>query len=150
MKDETIYEILQREHEEVQAILDKLDETESGPVRERLLGKLKAELTAHMHGEEVVVYAALAEQEETREVALAAREEHRAARNVFSELERLTTEGELWGARFHVLKDNIEHHVEEEEGPLLRAARKVWDREAAREIGRLYLEAKQQKLARAS
>lgn len=142
MKDETIYDILTAEHEVVQELLDKLDETENPAVRERLLGRLKEELTAHMHAEELVLYSALRELEESRELALAAKEEHRAATHVFAELERLAADRELWKARFHVLKDNIEHHVEEEEGPLFDQAKSVLDDEQARELGRLFKQAK--------
>ena len=32
---------------------------------------------------------------------------------------------ERWGAKFKVLKENIEHHIEEEEGEMFRTARSV-------------------------
>ncbi len=105
MKDQTIYDILHKEHETVQGILDKIDETDGGAARSKLLEQLKANLLPHMHAEEQVFYKPLrGGEDETRETALDATEEHRAARHVLQELERLSPDGELWKARFHVLR----------------------------------------------
>lgn len=147
MRDETIYDILKREHETVQGILDKLDETTAPAARAHLFERLKSELQPHMHAEEIVLYAALKAEEESRETSLAAREEHRAATHVLHELERLSPENELWKARFHVLKESIEHHVEEEEGPLFKKAKQVLDKEDAVEIGKRYLATKREYIA---
>ena len=34
---------------------------------------------------------------------------------------------ETWGAKFTVMKENIEHHIEEEEGEMFRTARQVFE-----------------------
>lgn len=143
MANETIYDILHREHEDVQKLLDQLDET-GGPVtRGRLLERLKAALLPHMHAEEATLYKALRAHSEAKEPALDAKEEHRAATHTLHELERLSPDSELWSARFHVLKESIEHHVEEEEGTVFKAAKKVFDRDAAVALGQQFLAAKQ-------
>ncbi|PRP97349.1 hemerythrin domain-containing protein [Enhygromyxa salina] len=144
MKDEPIYDILKRDHEAVQAILDELDETEGEADRMTLLERLEGDLLPHMHGEESVFYAVLREDDDTREIALDAKEEHRAATHVIRELQRLSPSNELWKARFHVLKKNIEHHVREEEGKMFKKAKKVLDREQAIEIGKQFLAAKRE------
>ena len=48
------------------------------------------------------------------------------------ELERLDVSDETWGAKAKVMKENIEHHIEEEEGEMFKAARQVFDRGRAR------------------
>jgi hypothetical protein len=142
MSSDTIYDILRREHEVVQEILDKLDEAK-GAARTRLLAKLKENLVPHMHAEEQEFYKPLREHDESHGTALDAQEEHRAATHVLHELERLSPDGELWHARFHVLKESIEHHVEEEEGELFKKAKQVFDRDEAVEIGERFLAAKE-------
>jgi hypothetical protein len=149
MKDQTIYDILHKEHETVQGILDKIDETDGGAARSKLLEQLKANLLPHMHAEEQVFYKPLrGGEDETRETALDATEEHRAARHVLQELERLSPDGELWKARFHVLKESIEHHVEEEEGEVFKTSKSEFSTEEAVEIGRQFLASKEEFIAR--
>jgi hypothetical protein len=148
MFEDTIYDILKREHETVQEILDKLDETNGAATRTKLLGRLKSELLPHMHAEEQEFYKPLREHDESHEKALDAKEEHRAATHVLHELERLSPENELFKARFHVLKENIEHHVEEEEGPIFKLGKTVLSNEEAVEIGKRFLAAKQEYIDR--
>ena len=42
---------------------------------------------------------------------------------------------ERWGAKFKVLKENIEHHIEEEEGEMFRTARSVMSRDRLAALG---------------
>jgi hypothetical protein len=42
---------------------------------------------------------------------------------------------ERWGAKFKVLKENIEHHIEEEEGEMFRTARSVMSRDRLDALG---------------
>lgn len=139
--NQTIYDILKAEHETVQGILDRLDAARPA-ARPRLLEQLKAALLPHMHAEEQGLYKTLRALDDSHETALDAKEEHRAANHVLKELERLSPGSELWHPRFHVLKESIEHHVEEEEGTLFKKAREVLDAEQAVEQGRLFIELK--------
>jgi hemerythrin-like domain-containing protein len=52
-----------------------------------------------------------------------------------SEIERTPVEDETWKAKFKVMKENLEHHIEEEEGEMFKHARKIFDREALEELG---------------
>lgn len=45
MKDQTIYDILHKEHETVQGILDKIDETDGGGARSKPLEEFIARQT---------------------------------------------------------------------------------------------------------
>ena len=40
------------------------------------------------------------------------------------ELEALDVSDETWGAKATVMKENLEHHIEEEEGEMFRKARR--------------------------
>ena len=44
---------------------------------------------------------------------------------------------EMWGAKAKVLQENLEHHIEEEEGPLFEAAKSLLDTDELDQIGDL-------------
>ena len=47
----------------------------------------------------------------------------------------LAVDDETWGAKAQVMKENIEHHIEEEEGEMFPQARQVFDRDELAELG---------------
>jgi hypothetical protein len=51
------------------------------------------------------------------------------------ELHGLARSDERWGPKLKVLKENIEHHIEEEEGEMFRTARSVLSRAELVELG---------------
>jgi hypothetical protein len=51
------------------------------------------------------------------------------------ELEALDVSDETWGAKALVMKENIEHHIGEEEGEMFTAARRVFDRQELDDLG---------------
>jgi hypothetical protein len=42
---------------------------------------------------------------------------------------------ETWGAKAVVMKENFEHHIEEEEGEMFSQARQVFDRRELADLG---------------
>ena len=52
------------------------------------------------------------------------------------ELEALDVSDETWGAKAKVMKENVEHHIEEEEGEMFKQARRVFDRDELEDLGR--------------
>jgi iron-sulfur cluster repair protein YtfE (RIC family) len=140
------YELLKADHEKVAGIMEKIDGTTERGVktREELFTQLKAELDLHAQIEEQIFYPALENADETREITLEAYEEHNLVKQLLSELESEPKDDEQWTAKFTVLKENVEHHVEEEEGELFKKARKVLSQEEATELGNRLQEAKRQ------
>ncbi len=144
-----VFELLKADHEKVSGIMEKIDQTtERGlKTREELFAQMKSELDLHAQVEEQFFYPALEEAEETREITLEAYEEHNLVKQLLRELEAEPKDDEQWTAKFTVLKENIEHHVEEEEGELFKKARKVLGKERSEEIGNRIQEAKRQSKA---
>ena len=54
---------------------------------------------------------------------------------VMSELDDVPYDDEHWGAKFTVMKENIEHHIEEEEGEMFKLARQALDKEELAQLG---------------
>ncbi|HWT01220.1 MAG TPA: hemerythrin domain-containing protein [Pyrinomonadaceae bacterium] len=131
------FELLKKDHEKVSGIFEKLDATTERGVktREELFTQLKQELDVHARIEEEILYPVLKEAKETEELTLEAYEEHNVVKQLLAELEALPKDDETWGAKLTVLKENVEHHVEEEEGELFDGAREVLSREQIEELG---------------
>ena len=119
--------LLETDHRRLEALLKKGEETTERAVKGRgeLLKTLTDALTIHEMIEEKVLYPALEEYPETRAIVLEGFQEHHVADLIAKELEGVSTTDEQWGAKFKVLKENIEHHIKEEEGPMFRSARGV-------------------------
>jgi iron-sulfur cluster repair protein YtfE (RIC family) len=146
------FTLLKTDHEKVAGILESIEDTTERAVkgRDELFAQLKAELDLHAMIEEEILYPALEETEEAREITLEAYEEHRLVKQLLAELEAEPKDTEEWTAKFTVLKENIEHHVEEEEGEMFKKARAALSEEEIETLGDRLQEAKQQNKAAAA
>jgi iron-sulfur cluster repair protein YtfE (RIC family) len=140
------FTLLKKDHEKVAGMLEKIEETTERAIvgRDELFTRLKQELDLHATIEEEIFYPALEETDEAREITLEAYEEHRLVKQLLGELESEPKDTEEWTAKFTVLKENIEHHVEEEEGELFTKARQALSEEEIETLGERLQEAKQQ------
>jgi len=146
------FTLLKADHKKVAGILEKIDATTERGVktREELFTQLKSELDLHAQIEEQVLYPVLEKADETHDITLEAFEEHRLVKQLLGELETMDKGDEQWTARFTVLKENIEHHVEEEEGEMFKKAQKVLSAKEAEELGARLEEAKGEPLKSAA
>jgi hemerythrin superfamily protein len=146
------FTLLKADHKKVAVLLEKLDSTTERGIktREELFTKLKTELDVHARIEETIFYPALEKADETRDITLEAFEEHRLVKQLLSELQSLGKDEEEWTAKFTVLKENVEHHVEEEEGEMFTKARKVLSEEDAEALGLRMERAKEEQMKAAA
>ncbi len=111
--------------------------------RTDLFETLKAELTIHERIEEEIFYPALKSHPKAADIVLEGYEEHHVVDEIMGELEATSVSDETWGAKFKVMKENIEHHIEEEEGEMFKQARQVFDDRELEDLGKQMLELKQ-------
>lgn len=131
-------EVIRDDHETFRALLAKLDETteRADKTRTTLFERLKREIVSHEKMEEQLFYPALRKaREKADDIVLEGYEEHHVADMIVAEIEALPTDDETWGAKLSVLKESIEHHMEEEEGEMFAHARKAFSREELAELG---------------
>lgn len=117
------FELLKNDHKKVSQLFEEI-ESASGPSKKQLFNQLKSELDLHAHVEEQIFYPALENKEESRDITLEAYEEHKVVKDLLAELASGSPSDE-WNAKLKVLKENVEHHVEEEEGELFDKAEDV-------------------------
>jgi iron-sulfur cluster repair protein YtfE (RIC family) len=103
--------------------------------RRDILKALTAELNVHEAIEEQILYPALEPHAEAHDVVLEGFQEHHVADLIVKELHDVATDDEQWGAKFKVLKENIEHHISEEENIMFPAARATLPKEELLALG---------------
>lgn len=138
----TIYDVLKRDHKEVQRLLDDISMSSEANERAWLFAEMKAKLDAHSEAEEQVFYSRLREDEMTRELVLEGTEAHALVKRLLNELEKETID-EHWMAKFQVLKENVEHHVWEEERMLFARTKAVIDADEAERLANTFVQTKE-------
>jgi hemerythrin superfamily protein len=129
--------LLKTDHDKVKKLLAELEETTERGVktREQLFATIKGELTVHETIEEEIFYPELKTHPRAKEIVLEGYEEHNVVDTLMSELEETAVDDETWGPKAKVMKENIEHHIEEEEGDMFAAARKVFEESELEDLG---------------
>ncbi len=130
-------QLLKADHDRVKKLLEEGDATteRAEKTRPELLATIKQELTVHEEIEETIFYPALKEHPKAKEIVNEAYEEHNVVDTVMAELEATDVTDERWAAKFTVMKENIEHHIEEEEGEMFKQARSVFDADELQALG---------------
>ena len=130
--------LLTTDHKKVKRLLGELESTTERGVKTRteLFATIKGELTVHEIIEEEIFYPELKAHPKAKDIVLEGYEEHHVVDEIMSELEDTPVDDETWGAKAKVMKENIEHHIEEEEGEMFKTARSVFDRAELDDLGR--------------
>jgi hemerythrin HHE cation binding domain-containing protein len=129
--------LLKNDHQELKKHLESGEDTTERAIKARaeILDTVSTLLMAHERIEEEIFYPALKEHPNAKDLVLEGYQEHHVFDVLVDELQDLVENDERWGAKFKVLKENIEHHVKEEEGEMFAAARKVFSEQELEELG---------------
>ena len=129
--------LLKADHDKVKKLLSELETTTERGVKTRaeLFSTIKGELTVHEVIEEEIFYPELKAHPKAKDIVLEGFQEHHVVDLLMKELEELDVTDETWGAKAIVMKENIEHHIEEEEGEMFKQARAVFDRQELEDLG---------------
>jgi hemerythrin-like domain-containing protein len=132
----TIFDDLKADHRELKAEIGTILNSEKRKERAALFAHFRTLLTAHSRAEEKVLYHRLERSEEGKGEALEGAVEHEVADRLVEDLlKNRNLEGDKWTARCTVLKELLEHHIEEEEDELFNTARRQFDRETLDRMG---------------
>lgn len=141
--------LLKEDHKKVKTLFGEVEALRDRATgqRKKLFQQIDQELTIHAKIEETIFYPEFrsrANKGEEREEVLEAYEEHGIVKTIIGELEDLDPKDETYKAKLSVLKDLVDHHVKEEEGPMFKMARELFDAEELDEIGERILTAKEE------
>lgn len=131
------FELLKKDHQKVAELIDRVENTtdRASKTRQDLFEQIKEELEIHAQIEETIFYPALQVETETEDITREAYEEHKLVKTLLQELDQMPKDDEQWAAKFKVLKENVEHHVEEEEGEMFTKAKQALGKDELEELG---------------
>lgn len=143
------FELLKADHKKVAQLFDQLEKA-SGKAKLDLFEQIKSELELHTHIEETIFYPALEKPEETHDLTLEAYEEHKVVKSLLSDLAGAKSANDEWQAKAKVLREKVEHHVEEEENELFDKANGALSDEQIESLGERMDTAKARKRGRSA
>lgn len=120
--------LLTADHREVKALFEKYEklaeEKDRASDRQALAETICDMLIVHATVEEEIFYPAARKATQDGDLVDEAEVEHAAAKSLIAQIKDMSPEDDLYDAKVKVLSEQIDHHVEEEEGEMFPAARK--------------------------
>ena len=139
--------LLKKDHKTVADLFKRYDKLGDGTHTQKreIVDQIILELSIHASIEETAFYPirSRAVSDDVEQDVLESLEEHHVVKWLLSELEGMDPSHERFDAKVTVLKENVEHHVEEEEGEWFPKLRKALDRKTLQELGEVLAKAKE-------
>ena len=107
--------MLKEDHEKVKDLFKQFEKAQSAK-KEQLADQIDLELRVHSMIEEEILYPALRDID--KEIVAESFEEHGVIEQLLDELATLDLSEDQFEAKFKVMQENVEHHIEEEEGQM--------------------------------
>ena len=130
-------ELLIKDHREIMEIFKEVEvshKTKDGKLNENFERLLQA-LEMHMNIEETMFYPNIVDKKDTRDLTLEGIEEYHVVREILKELNLDPKNTVEWKVKLKVCRENVEHHVDEEETELFPDVKKVLSKDRLNQIG---------------
>ena len=119
--------MLESQHREVEHLFEEFEGAKSTADKQQVFFQIADKLALHAAIEEKLFYPA-SKAEDTEDLLLEAAEEHLSVKRLIADLLALDAKDETFEAKVSVLKEQVEHHVEEEEDELFPKVEKALDK----------------------
>lgn len=106
-------DMIKNDHRKVESLFEQFEGTEDKKQKQEIAKQLCIELTVHAQYEEELVYPLLMQEDE--EIGMESGMEHELIKFMIGELEGISARDKKLAPKVKVLKDIVQHHVEEEE-----------------------------------
>jgi len=127
-------ELLKQQHDAVKGLFESYEEAENEDEKQTLFEEIADNLAAHSTIEEEIFYPA-AYQGEAEPLLREAVEEHLSIKRLLADLLVMSAQDENFDAKVKVVQEQVEHHVQEEEGELFKKVTKMIDKDELERLG---------------
>jgi hemerythrin superfamily protein len=134
-----VLKLLKQDHMTVQSLFNKLERTgrSAHEKKDELFAQIRRELQIHSRVEEELFYPVLKSSNgEGRRLVSEALKEHKDVDELLTQISRLRPADKNYDDKVETLIENVEHHVEEEEGEIFRFAQENCSPEELEDLGR--------------
>ena len=130
-----VTKLLTQQHDEVKQLFKEIESLGDSEFKRRsdFVQQIGQMLRPHMQFEEEILYPAAKSVD--NELVLESYEEHHMAKILLEEIEQTPPSNERYMAKLTVLKEMLEHHIEEEEGTLFPELREQCGAEKLNDFG---------------
>lgn len=134
-------DLLIQDHEKLKKLLEQISSTTERAAKTRtdVLAQIEAEVLSHTRIEEDIFYPAYRDASDKEGIKMfhEAVEEHRAVSElVLPDLLKTQPDTMQFSGRIKVLKELLEHHIEEEESEMFPHAREILKNDELNELGK--------------
>ena len=128
--------LIKQDHRRVKVLFRRIEQAKNKSERQKVGEEIIEELSVHAVIEEQLIYPMLRRAEGKRAVqnVLNALEEHHAMKLVLFELDKMDADDERYLAKFHVVREATESHIDEEEEKLLPLLSRMLDAERSQDL----------------
>lgn len=112
--------MIREQHKAVQGLFKQFEKAEAPLEREDIVQEVTTNLMNHTTLEEELFYPAVAKEGVEEDVLLEANEEHNVVEELLNDLVEMDPATGEYAAKFTVMMENVEHHMEEEEKEILK------------------------------
>lgn len=127
-------ELLESQHREVEKLFSRIESAKGSSEKQKLFDTIADKLAVHAAIEEHQFYP-MVKAKRTEDILLESLEEHVGIKRVIADLLRTSPGDDTFDAKVKVLKEQVEHHVEEEESDLFPKVRKLLDASQLEALG---------------
>lgn len=108
--------LLKADHRKVESLFEQFEKATSSGRKQSLAHEICTELKIHMMLEEEIFYPAFEGKIDQDDIAEAF-VEHDSAKVLINDIEASSPKDEFYDSKVHVMSEEVEHHVKEEEAP---------------------------------
>lgn len=126
-------DFLEQQHREVEDLFEQFENTDEAKKKKAIFQQIAEKLTIHAKLEEKFLYPVGRAVDE--DVTLESYEEHDLVKALIRKIQKTRVNDEFYDARVTVLKEIVEHHVEEEEEEYFPKLEKELSEEQLEELG---------------
>src|ERR1700730_14822450 len=139
MPNQDAIALLKTDHAAVKGLFEKEGKLkkQDGEKKASLFNQITAALEVHATIEEEIFYPAVkkARSENVKDEVREAYEEHKQIKSLLAQISSITSADETYDMKIKVLKEDVEHHIKEEEGEMFPDAKKFLGEHQLIELG---------------
>lgn len=141
---EEIFQLLERDHTEIAALLERAIATPTSNERSPLTEQLRVDVLAHFKAEELTLYDALLAHSGTHDLVEPGREDHELIKTRLRQVLSDRSGADESRAKLQRLRDVFQRHVAREENEVFGRARRVLVDDSASRLGDRFVELKEE------